>query len=230
MVRTHNRTPGHGVCKERGKAKGCPVLGKGCVAWRWVQLTLGVEEESSPMSPKVIALFSADPAVRRVVTSAVTACRHGLRLATTPETAVRILVHDRSEVDLFIIDLDEDVHGLSLLAALTMLSCPTPIILLTSFAPGYCSRLAAATGVKAFLSKPISEELMTKAVQRLIGHPAHLPRRTLDKAASKSRAEHSHRPVWLSGSTTANTNKKDSAVLVAPGGSIQPKRQSCGAG
>ncbi len=159
------------------------------------------------MNPKVIALFSADPVIRQAVTSAVTACRHGLRLATTPEMAVRILIYDRSDVDLFIIDLDEDVHGLSLLAALTMVGCPTPIVLLTSFEPGYCSRLAAATGVKAFLSKPVSEELMTTAVQRLVGHPAHLPRRTADKVASRSRVEHSHRPEQASGSTTMNTTR-----------------------
>src|SRR5689334_9800211 len=124
------------------------------------------------MNPKIIVLFSADPIVQEVVTSAALDNRHGLRLADTSESAVKVLAHDYSDADLFIIDLDEDIHGVSLLTALTFESGAPPIVLLTSFEPNYSSRLAAATGVKALFGKPIEREQMAEVIHRLIGGPS----------------------------------------------------------
>ncbi|MEP6670573.1 MAG: hypothetical protein ABJF10_15540 [Chthoniobacter sp.] len=123
------------------------------------------------MKPKVIVLFSTDLSVQETVTDAVVETRHGLRIGATPEETLKILLGDRSDVDLYIVDLDEDSHGVSLLAALSFLATSVPIVLLTGFEPNYCSRLTLVSGAKACVGKPIAKEQIVAVIKNLLDRP-----------------------------------------------------------
>ncbi len=92
--------------------------------------------------------------------------RHGLRLGATFNEAVAILQREHEDVDLFVVDLDEKIHGVSLVSMLDVLLQSTPVILVTEFEPNYCASLCAAHGARLCFGKPVSTDEFARAFER----------------------------------------------------------------
>ena len=116
------------------------------------------------MKPHVILLVNADPSVEKAATEAVMETRHGLRIARTSADALRILSEDISDVDAIILDLDPQVHGVALLAAISGFCADIKVIAVTGLEEQYMRPLALNRGAAVCLGKPVTAQAFIDAI------------------------------------------------------------------
>jgi DNA-binding NtrC family response regulator len=118
------------------------------------------------VKPRAIALFSGDGELQNAAMTAVLGSRRGLRLGSSIHEALRILERDLSDLDMVIVDLDLDVHGIALLKALTFCCNRIPVVAIKSR-----ENIAAAKGAVACLDKPTTSKQLSAIIQQATTAP-----------------------------------------------------------
>ena len=137
-----------------------------------------LEKQSRPnrkrdsfVKPRAIALFSADGDLQNAAMTAVLGSRRGLRLASSVDEALRLLARDLSDLDMVIVDLDLDVHGVALLKALTFCCNRIPVVAIKSR-----KNIGPTKGAVACLDKPTTSKQLSAVIQQATTAPRKVSR------------------------------------------------------
>jgi len=108
------------------------------------------------MMPPAILLITGDAETERAVTEAARRTKRPVTVARTAHEAVKILSHGLKDLSLILLDLDQDVHGVTLFSALEDCHGATPVVALTGCEEGYMKPLAMDRGAAGCLGKPVT--------------------------------------------------------------------------
>lgn len=108
------------------------------------------------MKSNLILLLTEDIDVEEELAEAAREAGVGLIQAKNVSEAIQIAWARGREIDLAIIDVDDDCHGMMLLSALDMLHTGLPVVVITSADTDHVAALAYANGAAACLAKPIN--------------------------------------------------------------------------
>lgn len=122
-------------------------------------------EGNLSMIPPVILLITGDAEIERDVVVAADRTGHALNVARTANEAVRMFAQGFDGVELIFVDLDPDVHGVTLFSAIEDCHGAAPIVAVTGCEESYMTPIAAAHGAACCLGKPLS----ATRFERLIG-------------------------------------------------------------
>jgi DNA-binding response OmpR family regulator len=119
------------------------------------------------MKPRIILLLTNDPETEQAAQEAVLTSRRGLRVARNSRDSFQLLRNSHDDVELFIVDLDPGLHGVTLLGAVSACRGSSPVIALTSMEREYMLPLVVRQGVAECLEKPVHPVELTRAIHRL---------------------------------------------------------------
>jgi DNA-binding NtrC family response regulator len=103
-----------------------------------------------------ILLISGDAEVERAVSEAARRTSQPLTVARTAHEAVKQFSHGFEGLSLILVDLDPDVHGVTLFNALGDCHGDAPVVALTGCEESYMKPLALSRGAVACLGKPVT--------------------------------------------------------------------------
>jgi len=124
------------------------------------------------MSPPVIMLISGDPEIERAVSDAARKTGHALTVVRTAHEAVRQFSHGFQGLNLILVDLDPEVHGITLFNALNDCHGSAPVVALTSCEESYMKPLALARGAAECLGKPVTVSRFKRLFEDFCTTPA----------------------------------------------------------
>jgi DNA-binding NtrC family response regulator len=119
------------------------------------------------MKPRIILLLTRDSEVEQAAQEAVLTSRRGLRIARNSRDSLQLLRGSLDDVELFIVDLDPGLHGVTLLGAVGACRGASPVIALTSMERDYMLPLVVRQGVAECLGKPVHAAELNRAILRL---------------------------------------------------------------
>jgi DNA-binding NtrC family response regulator len=119
------------------------------------------------MIPPTILLITGDAEVERAVLDAARGSRRGLNVARTAHEAVRVFSHGFDGFDLIIVDLDPDVHGITLFNALEDCHGKAPVVVVTGCEESYVTPVALARGATGCLGKPVTSARFARLLEDL---------------------------------------------------------------
>jgi DNA-binding NtrC family response regulator len=124
------------------------------------------------MIPPAILLITGDAEIERAVLEA--ACRSGraLTVVRTAHEAVRIFSHGFDRFNLILVDLDPDVHGVTLFNALDDCHGKAPVVVLTGCEESYVTPVALARGASGCLGKPVTSARFARLIEEFCPLPA----------------------------------------------------------
>jgi DNA-binding response OmpR family regulator len=108
------------------------------------------------MDPTIILLISRDSEIERAVSEAARKTGHALTVARTAHQAVKEFTYGFERFALIVVDLDQDVHGVTMFSALEDCHGKARIVALTSCKESYMKPLAMERGAAACLGKPVT--------------------------------------------------------------------------
>lgn len=108
------------------------------------------------MSPPKVLLISGDPEIERAASEAARRTRIALSVARTAHDAVKEFTHGFAGLNLILVDLDPEVHGVTLFNALDDCHGKAPVVALTGCEECYMKPLAMGRGAAACLGKPVT--------------------------------------------------------------------------
>lgn len=108
------------------------------------------------MFPLNILLISGDTEIEGAVREAARRSGVALTVAHTAYEAVREFTHGFERLSLILLDLDSDIHGVTLFNALEDCRGKAPVVVLTGSEESYMKPLAMAHGAADCVGKPIS--------------------------------------------------------------------------
>ena len=128
------------------------------------------------MKSDLVLLVSRDTKLQRV--SAMAALASGARSASARSIgeALQIVCQRRRELDLIVVDFDNDIRGMTLLAALGMSRNQLPIVALTSTNGEH-----SADGAACCLTKPINAAEFEMVIRLLAKRYSKQPRQKMRK-------------------------------------------------
>lgn len=116
---------------------------------------MGLKKLSS-MDSTIILLISRDPEIERAVSEAARRTGHALMIARTAHEAVKVFTYGFERFGLIVLDLDSDVHGVTMFSALEDCHGKARIAVLTSCEESYMKPLALEHGAAACMGKPVT--------------------------------------------------------------------------
>lgn len=117
-------------------------------------------------SSGAVAIFTQDRAVLEPTLAATRECGRGLHLAASAPEAFAKIERELGGVDMFIVDLDTHLHGVTLLNALNFCADRIPIIVITSLEQADMEPVARSKGAVACLGKPITSQQIVELIDR----------------------------------------------------------------
>jgi len=124
------------------------------------------------MNPPAIFLISGDADIERAVTEAAGRTGHALTIARTAHEALRMFSHGFDGVELILVDLDPDVHGVTLFNALDDCHGKAPIVAITGCEETYMKPLAMDRGASGCLGKPVTAARFVRLFENICPVPA----------------------------------------------------------
>ena len=121
------------------------------------------------MKPHVILLLNADPDVEKALSEVASQKGDELVAARTAAESVRILRDDAKDVKLVVIDIDPEMHGVTLFTAVAGFRENVPIVVVTSLEENYMKPLAVRRGAVECLGKPVEPNKLADAIRRHCG-------------------------------------------------------------
>lgn len=115
-------------------------------------------------------LVSGDPEVERAASAAARMTRNPLIVSRTAHEAVNEFSRGFEDVGLLLVDLDGDVHGVTLFNALDDCHGLAPIVVITSYEEAYMKPLALDRGAVDCLGKPVSADCFSHLFESF--HPS----------------------------------------------------------
>lgn len=125
--------------------------------------------------PGAIAIFTKDKAVLEPAMQAALECGRGLHLASSAPEAFSKIERELGGVDMFIVDVDAEVHGVTLLNALSFCSDRIPIVVVTSLEQADMAPIARSKGAVSCYGKPVTKEQVREAIEKWANRPAEVP-------------------------------------------------------
>jgi DNA-binding NtrC family response regulator len=132
----------------------------------WVGGTFQIEGTLC-MNPPAILLITGDAEIERAVCEAAGKTRHALTVARTAHEAVRMFAHGFDGLDLIFVDLDPDVHGITLFNAIGDCHGKAPIVALTGCEESYMAPIAISHGATDCLGKPVTPARFERLIGKL---------------------------------------------------------------
>lgn len=108
------------------------------------------------MYPPTIMLISSDPEIERAVSEAAKQTGIAMTVARTAHEAVKAFTHGFEGISLILVDLDPEVHGVTLFNALDDSHGKAPVVALTGCEESYMKPLVMGRGAADCLGKPIA--------------------------------------------------------------------------
>jgi DNA-binding response OmpR family regulator len=108
------------------------------------------------MPHPAILLISGDAQIERVACEAARGTGQALVVVRTAHEAVKHFAHGLEAYNLILVDLDPDVHGVTLFNALDDCHGTAPLVALTGCEESYMKPLALGRGAAACLGKPVT--------------------------------------------------------------------------
>jgi|GEM_PF-20310 len=108
------------------------------------------------MSPPAILLITGDPEIERAVSEAARKTGRALTVARTAHEAVKQFAHGFQDLSLILVDLDPEVHGVTLFNALDDCHGTVPVVVLTGCEESYMKPLAMSRGAAGCVGKPVT--------------------------------------------------------------------------
>ena len=121
------------------------------------------------MKPHVILLLNADPEVEKALNEVASQRGDELVTARTAVESFRILRDGANDVKLVVIDIDPEMHGVTLLNAVAGFRENVPIVVVTSLEENYMKPLAVRRGASECLGKPVEPSRLAEAIRRHCG-------------------------------------------------------------
>jgi DNA-binding NtrC family response regulator len=125
------------------------------------------------MPPPAILLITGDPDVERTVVNAAGKTGHALNTARTAYDALRLFSNGFEESCLIFVDLDPQVHGITLFNALDDCHGSVPLVVLTDCEEACMKPPAEQRGAAVCLGKPVTVSQFTRLMDQLCPTPAH---------------------------------------------------------
>jgi len=123
------------------------------------------------MSHPSILLISGDPEIEQAVREAARDAGHGLIVARTAQEAVKAFTRGFAGLRLILVDLDAEVHGVTLFNALDDCHDGVPLVALTSAEESYMKPLAIGRGAADCLGKPLTASRFARLVEEYCPNP-----------------------------------------------------------
>jgi DNA-binding response OmpR family regulator len=117
------------------------------------------------MDRPAILLITGDPEIERAVCEASRKTGWALDVLRTAHEAIKRFSHGFDNLALILVDLDPDVHGVTLFNALEDTHGAAPVVALTSCEESYMKPLAISRGAATCLGKPITASRFQKLLQ-----------------------------------------------------------------
>lgn len=123
-------------------------------------------------NPGAIAIFTKDRAVLEPAMAAALECSRALHLASSAPEAFAKIQRELGGVDMFIVDVDAEVHGVTLLNALSFCADRIPVIVITSLEQEDMEPVARSKGAVACFGKPVTVAQIREAIEKWANRPA----------------------------------------------------------
>jgi DNA-binding response OmpR family regulator len=107
------------------------------------------------MFPLTILLITGDADIERALLEAARRTGRTLTVIRTAHEAVKTFTHGFESFSLIILDLDPDVHGVTLFHALDDCHGGVPVVVLTGCEESYVKPIALSLGAADCLGKPV---------------------------------------------------------------------------
>ena len=121
---------------------------------------------TQPMKPQVILLLNADPDVEKALNEVASQTGDELLTARTAAESFRILRDAAKDVKLVVIDIDPEMHGVTLLTAVAGFRENVPIVAVTSLEENYMKPLAVRRGAVECVGKPVAPSRLAETIRR----------------------------------------------------------------
>ncbi len=118
-------------------------------------------------------LITNDLEVERAVAEAARRTRVAVTVARTAHEALKGFTYGFDGYSLILLDLDPDIHGVTLFNALDECHGNAPVVVLTGCEPIYMKPLVTGRGAADCIGKPVAPGCFT----RLLGSHCHAPAR-----------------------------------------------------
>jgi DNA-binding NtrC family response regulator len=122
-----------------------------------------------------ISIFTNDRAVLEPAMAAVLECGRGLHLASSAPDAFTKIQRELGGVDMFIVDMDVEVHGVALLNALSFCADRVPVIVITNLEQADMEPVARSKGAVACYGKPVTAQQIREAIEKWADRSADEP-------------------------------------------------------
>jgi DNA-binding NtrC family response regulator len=126
-------------------------------------------------TPGAIAIFTNDRSVLEPAMAAALGSGRGLHLASNAPEAFAKIQRELGGVDMFIVDVDADVHGVTLLNALSFCTDRIPIVVVTSLEQADMEPVVRSKGAVACFGKPVTTEQLRDSIEQWVNHPKDEP-------------------------------------------------------
>lgn len=120
------------------------------------------------MKENTILLVDADGDCEALVSAAANRASCKVLVAKTSRDAFWILEEQMKRLDLVVVDLDPDAHGLAFLEAISACADRPQILVITALEEAYMIPIARKHGASACLGKPITVQRLGSALNQLL--------------------------------------------------------------
>jgi DNA-binding NtrC family response regulator len=117
------------------------------------------------MDPTIILLISRDAEIERAASDAARRTGHTLSVARTAHQAVKEFMYGFDRFGLILLDLDADIHGVTLFNAMDDCHGKAPVVALTGCEESYMKPLVLGRGAAACLGKPVTAPQLKRLIE-----------------------------------------------------------------
>ena len=119
------------------------------------------------MKTRALLLLTGDPEFESIAQVSADSAGYDLLIGRNPEDGARLFARNLDGIDAVVVDLDICEHGSAWLGALTSLSRKLPALAVSRLQQRFLQPLAQRHGAEHWLSKPISSDQLTAALEAL---------------------------------------------------------------
>ena len=131
-------------------------------------------------TPGAIAIFTKDRTVLEPAMAAALGCGRGLHLASSAPEAFAKIQRELGGVDMFIVDVDSEVHGVTLLNALSFCADRVPVVVVTSLEQAEMEPIVRSKGAVACFGKPVTMQQFRTSIEQWANRAADEPLPTVN--------------------------------------------------